>query len=86
MITIYKIVTGIDTLDREDLIKIDPSNYLRGHEKRLRKDACTSDVKKYSFPHRGVEMWNGLSGEVVKATSVSQMKERFDKCGRGDRT
>ena len=86
MITIYKIVNKIDILDREDLIKIDPSNYLRGHERRIKKDACTSDVKKYSFPHRGIEVWNGLRGEIVNATSVSQMKEHFDKYGRGDRT
>ena len=86
MITIYKIVNKIDILDREDLIKIDPSNYLRGHERRIKKDACTSDVKKYSFPHRGIEVWNGLRGEIVNATSVSQMKEHFDKCGQGDRT
>ncbi len=46
MITIYKILNGIDILDREDLIKVAPSNYLRGHERRLRKDACNSDMKK----------------------------------------
>ncbi len=44
MIT-YKIVNGTDILDREDLIKVAPSSYLRGHERRLRKDACISDVK-----------------------------------------
>ena len=86
MVPIYKIVNGIDILDREDLMKEDPSNDLRGHERRPRQDACTSGVKKYSFPHRGVEVWTGLSGDVVNATSVTQMKEHFDKCRWGDRT
>ncbi len=33
MITMYKILNGIDILDREDLIKVAPSNYLRDHKR-----------------------------------------------------
>ena len=51
LLTVYRIVNGIDILDR-DLIEIAPRNYLRGHTQKLRKDICLSDVKKYSFPYR----------------------------------
>ena len=85
MITMYKIVNGINILDRE-IVKVGPSNYLRGHGKRLRKETCTSDIKKYSFPYRSIEKWNKLRSEVIVAECVSQMKERFDKYGYGDRT
>ena len=85
LITVYRIVNGIDILDR-DLIEIAPRNYLRGHTQKLRKDICLSDVKKYSFPYRSIDKWNKLSSEIVDAACVSQMKERLDKYGHGDRT
>ena len=86
MITMFKIVHGVDILDREDLIKMSSSNYLRGHQMKIHKDICMGDVKKYSFPYRGSERWNKLSGEVVCAASVSQMKEKLDRCRQRDRT
>ena len=35
MITMFKIVQGVDSLDRDDLIKISPSTHLRGHSKKI---------------------------------------------------
>ncbi|MPC58328.1 hypothetical protein E2C01_052326 [Portunus trituberculatus] len=81
----FKIVHGVDTLDREDLITMASSNYLRGHPKKILKDSCTSDIK-YSFPYRSIDAWNKLSVDVVCAASVSQMKDKLDKCGQRDRT
>ena len=86
MITMFKITHGVDILDRENLITMASSNYLRGHQMKIVKDTCTSDIKKYSFPYRSIEKWNKLSVEVVCAASVSQMKEKLDKCGQRDRT
>ena len=86
MLAMFKIVHGVDILDRENLITVASSNYLRGHPKKILRDTCKSDIKKHSFPYRSIEMWNKLSEEVVCATSVSQMKEKFDKSGQRDRT
>ena len=86
MITLFKIVHGVDILDRENLVKMASSTYLRGHPKKIFKEACQGDIKKYSFPYRSVEKWNSLSVDVVCARSVSQMKERLDMCGQRDRT
>ena len=86
MITMFKIVHGVDILDRENLIKLASNNYLRGHPKKILKDNCTSDIKKYSFPYRSIDTWNKLSVDVVCAASVSQMKVKLDKCGQRDRT
>ena len=86
MISLFKIVHGVDILDRENLVKMASSTYLRGHPKKIFKEACQGDIKKYSFPYRSVEKWNGLSVDVVCAGSVSQMKEKLDKCGQRDRT
>ena len=86
MITMYKIVHGVDILDRDNLIKMASSNYLRGHPNKILKDICTSDIRKYSFPYRSIETWNKLSTDVVCAASVSQMKDKLDKCRQRDRT
>ena len=37
------------------------------------------DIKKYSFPHRVVDTWNGLEEDVVNAISVHSFKEKLDK-------
>ncbi len=74
MITMYKAVTEIEILDR-DLIKMAPGNHLRGHTKKLTKDICLSDVKKYSFPYRNVDGRNKLSSDCVDALCVGQMRD-----------
>ena len=86
LISLYKFTSGIDKLDRNDLVEIERTRELRGHRKKLKKGICRRDIKKYSFPYRSVEIWNGLSKEIVEAGSVHQMKEKLDKRSLGDRT
>ena len=40
----------------------------------------------YSFPHRTVDIWNGLKEEVVTVTNIHKFKEILDKWIYGDRT
>ena len=51
----------------------------RRHSKKLKKERCVRDIKKYSFPHRVVDAWNGLEESVVHAVSVHKFKAEFDK-------
>ncbi|MPC77880.1 hypothetical protein E2C01_072350 [Portunus trituberculatus] len=44
------------------------------------KSQCHRNIKKFSFPHRTVHIWNGLSEEIVTAESVYKFKEKLDKC------
>ncbi len=85
MITMFKIVNKIDIFDR-NLINVTPSNHLRGHGKKLIKDICLNDVKKYSFPYSSIEKWNKLCSDIIDAACVNQMKERYDRYRQGDRT
>lgn len=55
----------------------------RGHMKKL-KSQCSGDVKKYSFPHLTVEIWNDIKEEVVVAKGVHVFKDNLDKFGYGD--
>ena len=77
LINIYKMLHGMDKTG-EDLIKRD-TGITRGHEKKLKRERCLKDIKKYSFPHRAVTAWNGLDEVIVNATSVHSFKARLDK-------
>ena len=55
-------------------------------QKKNKKTICLSDVKKHSFPHRTIDIWNDLKEEVVTAKSVDLFKEKLDKNGYGDST
>ena len=88
LITMYKIVNRIDKVDKQDLVvlKEDDGGRMRGHSKRIRKRQCLRDTKKYSFPHRTVDVWNGLSDEIVTAASVQKFNEMLELYRYGDRT
>ncbi|MPC23035.1 hypothetical protein E2C01_016070 [Portunus trituberculatus] len=40
------------------------------------KSQCLKNIRKLSFPHRMVDIWNGLSEEIVTAESVQKFKEK----------
>ena len=46
----------------------------RGHGKKLKKDICRRDIKKFSFPQRCVEARNGLEKGIVHARTVIDME------------
>ncbi|MPC71744.1 hypothetical protein E2C01_066029 [Portunus trituberculatus] len=50
------------------------------------KSQCLRTFKKFSFPHRTVDIWIGLSEEIVTAESVHKFKEKLDKIIYEDRS
>ena len=52
---------------------------------KLVKPRCRLDVRKFSFAHRVVEMWNSLDDSIVACDSINSFKNRLDKFlyGRG---
>lgn len=86
LIQTYKLVSGMDEVDNEKLVLREefPTRTTRSHSRKLRMGRSVRDVKKYSFPQRCVETWNGLSEDVVSAPSVGGFKDKLDKCRYGD--
>ena len=78
-------MNGMDRLDRDDLFVWDATN-TRGHGKRLKKTRCLQDVKKYSFPHRSIDAWNGLDSETVEAGCMHDFQAKSDRERYGDGT
>ena len=88
LIMMYKVVNDMERIDRGDLVleRERLSQRTRGHSRKVEKSQCLRDIRKYSFPHRVVDAWNGLSEGVVTAANIHTFKERLDKCRYGDRT
>ena len=85
MIAVYRTMKGMDKLDRDDLFVWDTRS-TKGHGERLKKTRCLQDVKKYSFPHRCIDTWNGLDSETVEARCVHDFKTKIDRERYGDGT
>ena len=85
LIALYRIMEGLEKMDRDDLVVQDESN-TRGHGRKIRVSACRRDIKKYSFPHRCVPTWNGLNHETVCAKNIQSFKTSLDKSRYGDGT
>ncbi len=75
----------MEEVDRRDLFLWDLRN-TRGHGQKLRVDNCRSDIKKFSFPQRSIEVWNKLDTEIVQAKSISDLKTKLDKSRYEDGT
>ena len=90
LVMMYKIISGKEKIDIENLVVLsenrDSNRKTRGHSKKIEKSHCTGDVKKYSFPHKTVDIWNELSEEVVTSASIHVFKERLDRYRYGDKT
>ncbi|MPC79446.1 hypothetical protein E2C01_073974 [Portunus trituberculatus] len=83
----YKIVNGIEKIDKEDLVLVTKEDRTtRDHVKKIRMRQGVKDVGKYSFPHRMVEKWNALNNEVITAHNVHDFTDILNKWRHGDRT
>ena len=49
---------------------------IRGH---LKIRNSLKDIRKYSFIHRTVDIWNGLNEDIATVTSLHKLKEMLDK-------
>ena len=56
----------------------------RGHGRKLRSTTCRGDIKKFSFLHTSIKMWNGLEGEVVCANNIQSLRKKSDESSYGD--
>ena len=81
----YRTMNGMNKLDRDDWFVWDTRN-TREHGKRLKKTRCLQDVKKYSFPHRCIDTWNGLDSKTVEVRCVHNFKAKIDRERYGDGT
>ena len=56
-----------------------------GHGSKLFKPRCHLDIRKYSFAHRIVDIWNSLDDNIIACDSINGFKGKTNKFlyGRG---
>ena len=77
LIEVYKIMHGLTNLSPEDFFSFSTSG-LRGHGYKLFKPRVRTDIGKFSFSCRVVDLWNALPDEVVDAVSINSFKNQID--------
>jgi len=85
LIEVYQMFIGVDNLDPLMFFFEFDTAPIRGHSLKLVKPRCRLDVRKYSFAHRVVDVWNSLDENVIAIDSLNGFKNRLDNClnGRG---
>jgi len=75
----YKILHNLVELDATSFFLRDVNEFYttRGHSFKLKHQNCNSDVRKYFFSLRVVNLWNSLPDSVVSANSVNSFKKRL---------
>ena len=77
LIEVYKIMHGLANLNPEKFFTFSTSG-LRGHRYKLFKPRVRTDIGKFSFFYRIVDLWNSLPDEVVDAVSMNCFKNKID--------
>ena len=73
----FSILNGYENIDSNLFFEIKESKITRGHNFTLVKKQSRLDVRKFSFSHRIINVWNKLSEECVHASSM--FNNRIDK-------
>ena len=78
MIEVFRIIKGLDRVDKEQFFHLRQGRHLRGHDFNLYKSRFRTDIGKFSFANRVVDNWNRLPCEVVNCAKLSRFKELLD--------
>ena len=79
IIQVYKILNGIDKVDKNKLFSVTTYNRTLGHPKKLFKERSRLNVRANSFSNSVVNIWNQLPEDVVMAPSLNTFKSRLNK-------
>ena len=75
----YKIMQGIDKVDRGKLFSLSCNTRTRGHSLQLNVGTTRTDKRKYFFIQRVVSLWSSLPQDVVMASGLDAFKRGLDR-------
>ena len=78
MIEVFKLCKGFDDIPFDAFFKLN-SNSLRGHGHKLFKKRFNTNIGKFSFSNRVVDVWNRLPLDVVSCNTVACFKVNLDR-------
>jgi len=78
MITVYKLLSGINDSSIACQL-VNPTNFVtRGHHLRLFKRHFHYDLRKFYFGNRIISQWNSLPDSVINSYSIGVFEKRMD--------
>ena len=82
MIQVYKIIHGIDRVDKDKFLAMNRFAATRGHSLKLYKKRSRLMVRANCFSNRVVDTWNSLTEDIVNAPSLNAFKSRLNRFWR----
>ncbi|KAG6933171.1 hypothetical protein G0U57_019969 [Chelydra serpentina] len=79
IIEVYKIMSGVEEVNKEKLFTCSHNRRTRGHPMKLMGSRFKTNKRKFFFTQRTVNLWNSLPEEVVKARTITGFKRELDK-------
>ena len=84
MIQAYKIINGVDRMDKAHILKhVDPNREnntrLNSFHLNLTKKTAKTTLRQHFFSNRIIDQWNGLPNSMKDASSVISFKNMYDK-------
>ncbi len=80
MIQVYKIMHGVDNVDKDKLFSMSTYQTTRGHSLKLFKKRASTEIRRNVFGYRVVG-WNSLSDNIVTAPSVNYLRAVLTSTG-----
>ena len=78
LIQVFKIITFSNEETISKFFTFSNSNNTRGHNLKLFKKSCRTDIRKHSFSNRVINVWNNLSVFTVYAPDINTFKKFLD--------
>ena len=81
MIQVYKILSPTEGYDNSlpEFLELSHTSHLRGHTKKLFKQGCNKDIRKYSFTQRINRIWNSLPENVISSKNIIAFEKGLDE-------
>lgn len=75
LIEVYKFMQGIYNCKNPFEIN---ASCTRGHQFKLKKNHCKTNLRQSFFTNRVIDTWNSLAADIVNATSLNSFKNHLD--------
>ena len=83
LIMVFKLLHRLVDIKYEHYFSLADNTVTRGHTWKLFKHRATSNVRKYFFSNRVINIWNKLPESVVSANTLSLFRTKLDSLDHG---